>query len=78
MIDMKKKAEDILEDYANSYSQKDLETLAKFLNKVKSEVIIDFAERVKSFLNIDQIGETEVISFEDIDNLVKEMTEGSE
>ena len=46
MIDMKKKAEDILEDYARSYSQVDLETLAKFLDKIKSEAIKEFAERL--------------------------------
>lgn len=46
MTDMEKKAEDILEDYANSYSRVDLETLAKFLNQIKFEAIKEFAERI--------------------------------
>ena len=50
MVDMKKKATDILEDYSNSYSQVDLETLTKFLEQIKSEAIKEFAERLKSRL----------------------------
>ena len=46
MVDMKKKAEDILEDYANSYSQVDLETLTKFLEQIKSEAVRELAERL--------------------------------
>ena len=50
MVDMKKKATDILEDYSNSYSQVDLEILTKFLEQIKSEAIKEFAERLKSRL----------------------------
>lgn len=64
MIDMKKKAEDILEDYTYSYSQVDLETLAKFLNQIKIEAIKEFSEKVKdvTFHYYDS----------DIDNIIKE------
>ena len=48
MIDMEKKAKDILEDYANSYSQVDLETLAKFLEQIKVEVIKEFTQKLKT------------------------------
>lgn len=47
MVDMKKKATDILEDYSNSYSQVDLETLTKFLEQIKAEAIKEFAEKFK-------------------------------
>lgn len=50
MIDMKKKAEDILEDYSNSYSQVDLETLAKFLCQIEAEAIKEYKERVEQEL----------------------------
>lgn len=50
MVDMKKKATDILEDYSNSYSQVDLETLTKFLEQIKSEAIKEYKEKVKAIL----------------------------
>lgn len=45
MIDMKKKAEDILEDYADAYSQADLERLAKFLGQIQSEAARELVKR---------------------------------
>ena len=48
MIDMEKRAKDILEDYANSYSQVDLETLAKFLEQIEIEAIKGFAQKLKA------------------------------
>lgn len=69
MNDMKKKAEDILEDYSNSYSQVDLETLAKFLDQIKSEAIKKFAERVKQEINFP------LAVWRVFDNIVEEMTE---
>ena len=69
MVDMKKKATDILEDYSNSYSQVDLEILTKFLEQIKSEAIKDFEHLV-----IDR-SRNGVIYASDIPDLVKEMTE---
>jgi hypothetical protein len=77
MVDMKKKATDILEDYSNSYSQVDLETLTKFLEQIISEAIKEFMAKAKFFgYYIDYPKEHRVIDEEDLDNLVKEMTEG--
>lgn len=76
MGDMKKKAIDILEDYSNSYSQVDLETLTKFLEQIKSEAIKEFAERLKDMPSVMNC-EYEWLH-NDIDNLVAEMTEGRE
>lgn len=50
MVDMKKKATDILEYYSNYYSQVDLETLTKFLEQIKSEAIKEFAEELEYFV----------------------------
>lgn len=79
MGDMKKKAIDILEDYSNSYSQVDLETLTKFLEQIKSEAIKEFAERLKEEADNYDLCHDGVtyamVDVEDIDNLVKEMTE---
>ena len=72
MVDMKKKATDILEDYSNSYSQVDLETLTKFLEQIKSEAIKEFA-----YFVIDK-SRNGVIYASDIPDLVKEMTEEKE
>lgn len=72
MIDMKKKAEDILEDYANFYSRADLEALAKFLEQIKTEAIKEFWERLK--LKKAAV-DSWVVYVESGDNLVKEMTE---
>jgi hypothetical protein len=72
MRDMKKKAEDILEDYANSYSQVDLESLEKFLNQIRVEAIKEFAERLKE--KAPNITEERFHILQNIiDNLVKEM-----
>lgn len=46
MIDTKQIAKDILEDYANCYSQVDLETLAKYLDKIKAEARKEFAAKL--------------------------------
>ena len=79
MVDMKKKATDILEDYSNSYSQVDLEILTKFLEQIKSEAIKEFAERLKEKCYEDFQETDEMLSpyvtDDDIDKLVKEMTE---
>ena len=46
MIDTKKRAKYILENYANCYSQVDLEELEKYLDKIKAEAYKEFAEKV--------------------------------
>ena len=69
MVNMKKKATDILEDYSNYYSQVDLEKLTKFLEQIKSEAIKEFAHFI-----IDK-SKNGVIYISDIPDLVKEMTE---
>lgn len=51
-----------------------LEELLEYIENCKSEAIKEFAERLKSFLNLYQLGEKEIVCLEDIDNLVKEMT----
>ena len=76
MVDMKKKATDILEDYSNSYSQVDLEILTKFLEQIKSEAIKEFAERLKEKFGIADCIVT--VNNNDIDDLVEEMTEENE
>lgn len=43
-----------------------------FTDLIVEKAIKEFAERFKSFLNLDQSGEEETVSFEDIDNLVTE------
>ena len=78
MVDMKKKAEDILEDFTYSYSQVDLETLAKFLWQIKSEAYKEFAERVKEYGFIDQLsldGER-IVYVKDIDLVLEELQNG--
>lgn len=81
MIDMKKKAEDILEDYANFYSRADLEALAKFLEQIKSEAYKEFAEKHREMImasrdDDDQIS-LKVCEYDaNTDNLLKELTEG--
>lgn len=71
MRDMKKKAEDILEDYANSYSQVDLESLEKFLNHIRVEAIKEFADRFKK--EVAHIPAWGSVAEKKIDNLVAEM-----
>lgn len=78
MVNMKKKATDILEDYSNYYSQVDLDTLTKFLKQIKSEAIKEFAERLKEKLQWDVEFDNKLVFESDIDNLVKEMTEVEE
>ena len=71
MTNTKSISEKILEEYANYYSQVDLEQLAAKLDQLKSEAIKEFAERVKDLIyeadDINPVSETQ------IDNLVKEM-----
>lgn len=47
MIDTKQRAKYILEEYANCYSQVDLEQLAKYLDEIKAEAYKEFAELVQ-------------------------------
>ena len=74
MIYTKQKAKDILEEYANSYSQVDLEQLAKHLDSIRAEAIKEFAERLKETHYMKK-GEVvgRFIYTDEIDNLVKEM-----
>ena len=51
MIDTKQRAKYILEEYANCYSQVDLEQLAKYLDEIKAEAYKEFAESVNSKIN---------------------------
>ena len=73
MTESKKRAEEILEEYANYYSQVDLEQLTAKLDQLKSEAIKEFAELLKN----DWIGNLyycEDLDITDwIDNLLKEM-----
>lgn len=46
MTDSEKRAKEILEEYANYYSQVDLEQLTAKLDQLKSEAIKEFAEKV--------------------------------
>lgn len=89
MIDMKKKAENILEDYADYYSQVDLETLAKFLDQIKSEAIKEFAHQLKILLETkaklyslsDKDCEFAIVqntALKTVDNLVLEMVGDTE
>ena len=79
MVDMKKKATDILEDYSNSYSQVDLEILTKFLEQIKSEAYKEFAEKIKKHSRKMQSSDFSgdfwdaAVLVEDIDKLVEEM-----
>ena len=52
MIDTKQMAKYIFEEYANCYSEVDIEKLAKHLDGIKSEAIKEFAERLKFELEI--------------------------
>ena len=76
MADIKKKAEDILEDYSNSYSQVDLETLAKFLDQIKTEAYRELVDKYKNEVT----KRYEDIAYKDlyfgvIDTTLKELTE---
>ena len=71
MSNTKSISEEILEEYANYYSQVDLERLTAKLDQLRAEAIKEFAERVKDLIyeadDINPVSETQ------IDNLVKEM-----
>lgn len=43
------------------------------ISAVKNEAYKEFAERLKSYLLLNKKGEMSVISFENVDNLLKEM-----
>lgn len=73
MIDTKQKAKDILEEYANSYSQVDLEQLAKHLDSIRDEAIKEFADRLKEHLKGNGGLFCVTTMNAKIDNLVKEM-----
>ena len=74
MIDTKQKAKEILEEYANCYSQVDLERLVKNLDDIKAEAIKEFDRKIKAHAYyIDYPKEHRVVDEDDIDNLVKEM-----
>ena len=45
----------------------------KTVEQIKSEAYEEFVERLKSYLLLNKKGEVSVISFENIDNLLKEM-----
>lgn len=90
MIDTKQMAKCIFEEYANFYSEVDIEKLAKHLDEIKAEAIKEFAERLhchcESIIN-DPWNEKVYPNswacayqeFEDvIDNLVKEMVGDTE
>ena len=47
--------------------------LQKRTDKIKVEAYKEFAERLKSYLLLNKKGEMSVVSFENIDNLLKEM-----
>lgn len=47
--------------------------LSKEILETKAEAYKEFAERLKSYLLLNKKGEMSVISFENIDNLLKEM-----
>lgn len=51
MIDTKQMAKYIFEEYANFYSEVDIEKLAKHLDGIKTEAIKYFAEKLKSEIN---------------------------
>ena len=75
MVDIKKKAEDILEDYSNYYSRVDLETLVKFLDQIKTEAYREFVDKYKNEVTT----RYEDIAYKDlyfgvIDTTLKELT----
>lgn len=87
MIDTKQIAKDIFEEYANYYSQVDLEQLAKILDSIRAEAIKEFSERLKersfsiSIFLFDSINNKpciEAVKVNDIDNLEKEMAGDTE
>lgn len=77
MIDTKQMAKYIFEEYANCYSEVDIEQLAKHLDEIKTEAVKEFAERLKEKTSCakDVFDYTEklVVDVEEIDNALKEM-----
>ena len=73
MTNTKSISEKILEEYANYYSQVDLEQLAAKLDQLKSEAIKEFAEKLLNTWWHNGY-ESPDVDFDDfIYNLVKEM-----
>lgn len=68
-------AEDILEEYASSYSQVDKERLAKTLQDMVNEKVEKFAERLKAEAHY-TVCDTRCVSVSRIDEICKEITEG--
>jgi hypothetical protein len=75
MIDTKQKAKDILEEYANFYSQVDLEQLTEHLDTIRAEAIKEFAVRLKKLTEQTAFADcwSEGGFLDSINNLVKEM-----
>ena len=84
MIDTKQRAKYILEEYANCYSQVDLEQLAKYLDEIKSEAYKEFAEKIEERISVkilkdksNEYAEGFVDALDgvngEIDNLLKEL-----
>lgn len=73
MVDIEQRAKDILEEYANYYSQVDLESLTKHLDQIISEAITEFEERLKekAFCVGGYIYST--VKVNDIDQIAKEV-----
>lgn len=65
----------ILKFYALQYGT--VTDKIKVVNDIKAEAYKEFAERLKRYLLLSKIGQISVVSFENIDSLVKELTEGS-
>ena len=79
MIDTKQRAKYILEEYANCYSQVDLEQLAKYLDEIKAEAYKECIEKVKKEIDRQPHSRSLEASVERariikiFDNLLKEM-----
>ena len=85
MIGTKQMAKYIFEEYANCYSEVDIEELAKHLDEIKAEAVKEFAERLhchcQSIINEEWNKKVYPTSWADayeefddvVDNLVKEM-----
>ena len=74
MIDTKQRAKQILEEYANYYSEVDVEQLAECLNEIKAEAYKEFVNKIKVHAYyIDFPKEHRVVDEDDIDNILKEL-----
>ena len=71
MIDTKQRAKQILEEYANCYSEVDVKQLAEAIQEIKAEAYKEFAERLKKLQYLSIVNT--VVSVNDIDNLLKEL-----